>query len=265
MKKSKDVLDKAFDDLKDVVDQTKLKNYMAFVLDCSGSMSSMRDQAIEAFNQQIEEIKKTTGEMQTFVSLVTFSSEVDKPWLWCKNVEDAPLLTRENYIPDANTALYDAVGMTINKLNIKKYTDDPNAAFLMIIISDGEENWSKEYKSKDLAKLVQSVQETGRWTFTYIGSRQDLAEERILREQAGAMGVSMANVVGFAGMSGFTGASGTSGTSGSALSVGIDNYMSSRSMGIRADNDLYRGYTAAEGVITYDDKNDDKKLVDLKD
>ena len=54
--------------------------------------------------------------------------------------------------------------------------EDTGASYLVIIMSDGEENSSIKVSSKELAEKIQKFQATGRWTFTYIGSNQDLSK-----------------------------------------------------------------------------------------
>lgn len=168
-------LDKAFDDLKKGLG-VQLKNYVSIILDKSGSMESIQKEALQAFNEQIKILKKSTGEMKTYVSCITFGTEVDKPLIWCGDVKKVKEIKAENYKPEGLTALYDAVGTTITKLKNIKDFEDENTSFLMIIITDGFENASKEYDSKTISKLITELQETNRWTFTYLGSNQDLAE-----------------------------------------------------------------------------------------
>src|SRR5687767_10936117 len=56
-------------------------NNIAFVIDRSGSMSSIRKDVVRVFNEQLKTIKKDAakGDQETFVSLYTFNSSVDKP------------------------------------------------------------------------------------------------------------------------------------------------------------------------------------------
>jgi len=67
------------------------------------------------------------------------------------------------------------VGFTLLKMkNEIEDTDDTH--YLIIIISDGEENASKEYDYDRIGSLIRRLQDTKRWTFVYIGANQDLSK-----------------------------------------------------------------------------------------
>lgn len=158
--------------LESQVNKETLRTYIAIVLDKSGSMNDIKDATIKGFNSQVDSIvKEAVGKV--YLSLITFSSQVEPVFI---NQPPSYLtkLTRENYRPNGWTALYDAVGHAINRLD---YTaeDVGNAAFLVIIVSDGGENYSKEFKYT-LPAMIKRKQQTGRWTFVYVGSNQDLAQ-----------------------------------------------------------------------------------------
>lgn len=149
------------------------KTYIAFVLDKSGSMSAIRDVAVRGFNDQLDSITREASP-NTFVSLVTFSTFVT-PIFFNRKVGQVEKLSFLNYKPEGWTALYDAVGYTISRLeNESEY--DFNTAFLVVIISDGYENRSTDYTSSSLANLIKRKQSSGRWTFAYVGANQDLSK-----------------------------------------------------------------------------------------
>lgn len=148
--------------------------YVAIVLDRSGSMSSLRDVAIQGFNKQIETIKAEARRgVPTRVTLVTFNHDVNTLFF---NADPSSLhpLDYNSYVPGGNTAEFDAIGETIERL--ERLEDAAEAAFLVIIISDGYENSSLRYNKFAVANLITRNQNTGRWTFAYIGSNKNLAE-----------------------------------------------------------------------------------------
>jgi len=149
------------------------RTYVAVVLDQSGSMDMMRQEAIDAFNDQIAPIKSMqTEDSEVFVSLIVFSNE--PTILFANKSADALFqLDKTTYIPHGWTAMYDAVGLAIETITQKD--TQPDDAYLCTIISDGEENSSKKYSSERLASIVKELQEGGHWTFTYLGANQDLA------------------------------------------------------------------------------------------
>src|SRR5258706_3780732 len=153
------------------INKETLRTYIAIVLDKSGSMEKIKDATIDGFNKQVDSIvREAVGKV--YLSLITFSSQVEPVFV---NQPPSYLtkLTRENYRPNGWTALYDAVGHAINRLD---YTSEDvgNSAFLVIIVSDGQENYSKEFRHT-LPAMIKRKQETGRWTFVYVGSNQDLS------------------------------------------------------------------------------------------
>lgn len=156
--------------------KSELKTRVAIILDRSSSMDSIRGETISAFNEQVDAIRKGSEEMDTRVSLVTFATGVDDPVIWNKPVDSLKKLTKADYQPNGMTSMYDAVGLTIDKLRALPEAEDKNTSFLVVIISDGFENNSKEYNSELISSRVKKLQDSERWTFTYLGANQDLAQ-----------------------------------------------------------------------------------------
>jgi Mg-chelatase subunit ChlD len=160
-----------------VVKNEEVKSiHVAIVLDRSGSMSSIRNEVIGAFNEQIKTIGKEAEEVDTDVSFFTFSTKADDPVFLNQPVEKMELLTEKGYVPDGMTAMLDGVGKAVSHLEQVKDANDPGTAFLVIVVSDGQENNSKEYNWISLAAKIKPLQETKRWTFSYVGANQDLGK-----------------------------------------------------------------------------------------
>lgn len=209
----------------------KLKNYMAIVLDESGSMETIWAETINTFNEQIKVIKGNAEDMETMVSLQTFNTTVPKPRLW--NVSDSKLqpISIKDYKPYGMTALHDAIGETITKLKDVPDVDDPTVSFLLVIISDGEENHSKLPSQGgwkyNIAPLIKEVQSTGKWTITYLGANQDLA--KISDE----LGIIKGNLMKFdASSKGMKEA-------GFTVSMGLNSFYSSRRSGGTSTDNFY--------------------------
>jgi len=154
------------------------RNYVAMVLDRSSSMSSIRQETIDAFNEQIRTIRETVEEqpIDVFVSLVTFADFVDDPVFWNIPLSDVADLNLDTYAPNGMTAMVDGVASTIERLSEIETIDDDNTSVLVVVLSDGAENHSRRYSSEQLAAMVTEKQNTGRWTFVYEGANQDLTE-----------------------------------------------------------------------------------------
>ena len=136
-----------------------------FILDRSGSMQSIREDAIGGFNSFVEKQKDSPG--KTRMTLVQFNHEY-QPVFTRKKLKNVEPLTLETYIPDGWTALLDAIGKTINDtLKDKKRKADKT---LCAILTDGHENRSEEYTRDAVRSLVESCQEKHEWTFFFLGA-----------------------------------------------------------------------------------------------
>lgn len=165
----------------------KPKTYVTIVLDKSGSMSGTRLQTIEGFNEQIQQIKENAKDQELYTSLVTFNGNVFEHF-WCVKAEELKEATTEDYIPNGNTAMYDGIGYALNKLQ-KTVKDDEDTAYLVIIISDGEENSSQKFTSSAIREIIGGLQETKRWTFTYMG-----CNEKDLEQMAKEVNIPVSNM-----------------------------------------------------------------------
>ena len=169
------------------------KTHIAIVLDCSTSMHSIREETVEGFNEQIQAIHDskdykvgpsvgendaclipTDVEMETTVSLVTFSTKVDPPKIWCQHPDKIRKLTPDQYMTGGWTAMLDAVGYTVDRLQEREDASDPDTSFLVVIISDGDENKSKTETFETIGAKIKECNASDRWTFTYMGANQDL-------------------------------------------------------------------------------------------
>ena len=145
------------------------KTYVAFILDKSGSMAHLRDETISTFNEQLQEHRRNGRKGgETSLSLIQFSGNVEETFFNLLVDEISGKLDREEYNPCGSTALYDAIGYTVNKL--QRLDEVGDVGFLVVVISDGQENASRKYTGKEIASLRNELEETGRWTFQYIGS-----------------------------------------------------------------------------------------------
>jgi Mg-chelatase subunit ChlD len=145
------------------------------ILDESGSMSSIKNTIIQGFNelvQTIQGIEKQFPEQEHFVSFVSFNSLGQKLLHFIDPASTLKQIDDKSYNPDAMTPLFDAMGFSINKLK-QSLQGQTNYNVLVTILTDGEENDSKEFSGSDIKKLVEELKQN-RWTFTYIGTDHDV-------------------------------------------------------------------------------------------
>ena len=156
----------------------KTQVYNLVILDKSGSMESIRKEAIDGYNETLGAIRaaqlKHIDTQDHFVSLAAFC-DCGIQMIYDKTpIKDAEKLTWEQYEPCCCTPLFDAIGKTVKKLknDIKEVND---AAVLVTIITDGFENSSKEWTGPAIKKLINGCKEDG-WMFSFIGAGEDVVK-----------------------------------------------------------------------------------------
>lgn len=159
-------------------EQAKTQIFNVVILDQSGSMSTIREAAVSGLNETIAGIRKaqeTYADTQDhYFTLVAFCGcEKRKIYDKVPALEIGPLSTKD-YRPCCTTPLYDAMGFTLN--DIRHHVEQlDNAMVVVTIITDGQENSSREYSGQAVKKLVEDLRKQG-WTFTYMGANQDAVE-----------------------------------------------------------------------------------------
>lgn len=133
---------------------------IVFLLDRSGSMSGVENDTIGGYNSYIEKQKGNN----VYVTTVLFDNEY-QILNERKHIKEIERLTRKEYFVRGTTALYDAIGKTIKRLDEVK-TDK----VLFVITTDGYENASKEFNKQQVKELIQGHKD---WEFIYIGANID--------------------------------------------------------------------------------------------
>lgn len=148
------------------------KTQIVCILDRSGSMSTIIDDAIGGFNSFLKEQKKLTDDATITIAL--FDDRYD---LLYNNVpiKEVELINNDTWMPRGTTALYDAIGKTINDVK-NAHKDLPKNErpdkVLVCIVTDGFENSSVEYSLEMVKKIIKSSKKDG-WDFIYLAANQD--------------------------------------------------------------------------------------------
>ena len=144
---------------------------ITIILDRSGSMQSTKNDAIGGFNSFIEEQKKVPGE--AFLTLVQFDNEYELNYA-AKPIRFVEPLNDLTYVPRGGTALVDAMGRTINEIHarVKALPKAERPNVVVVIITDGQENASKEWTSARVNELITKLRKKG-YEFIFIGANQD--------------------------------------------------------------------------------------------
>jgi hypothetical protein len=143
------------------------KQYIGISRDHSGSMASLRVAAIRDYNDGIGAIKTAARDngIDTVVS-VTSCGIRSQVWREVVNSSIERLQPITSYATDGTTPLFDSVGELIEIFKSVPDYNDPNVTFLVMAITDGEENASREWTHK-LEDEIRKLQATDRWTFVF--------------------------------------------------------------------------------------------------
>lgn len=152
-----------------------LKNYTEVIclIDRSGSMANIREETLSGFNNFLKEQKEIVNEDK--ISLYLFDDQYD---IIYENlsIQDAPEFTKEVFVPRGWTSLYDAMGKTINSVG-ERLANLPEKErpekVLFVIITDGVENTSKEFKKEAIREMVTHQTNVYKWQFLFLAANQD--------------------------------------------------------------------------------------------
>ena len=173
---------------------TGTKTHISIILDRTGSMESIRDDVIGGFNAFLAEQKKDNKD-QTTLTLVQFDTQNPYEVIHSfKPIEKVKKLTRETYVPRAMTPLLDAMGRGINDLektlSDMKEDDRPDKV-VMVVITDGQENSSQEFRKDQIVKMIKEKQKKNDWQFVFLSADLDAIQD------AGDYGFHQASTMAF--------------------------------------------------------------------
>ena len=150
------------------------KHHLHYVLvaDSSGSMANQIDEVRDELNIQIEKMRResdTDTNPCTF-TLRTFDSEVKNVHVNIP-IEDVPKITQRDYETGGLTALFDAIGSTIESVGalLGNRIDGEKESLAMIIFSDGGENASKNYDCNKIKALLDKYQNRPGFNIAFVG------------------------------------------------------------------------------------------------
>jgi len=139
-------------------------------------MNSRRDDAIGAFNAQVDKLISEQDSLgETDVTLILFGlmgPEMIKATQKVVPVGSISRLNHSTYVPQGSTPMRDAIGLA-TAIGEQIDGKGEQEGFLVITITDGQENASKEWSPSALAAKINSLKETGRWTFQVLGTNID--------------------------------------------------------------------------------------------
>jgi len=157
--------------------ETKHKVYNLIILDESGSMQSIKKTIMNGFNEVVQTIKSVAleyPEQEHTVTFVSFNSSGIKKIHENSKIESLNQIDDRSYQPNGGTPLFDAMGASFFNLNWIIEKENPkNYNVLVTILTDGEENASKEHTGESIKEIIE-LYKSKNWTFTYIGANHDV-------------------------------------------------------------------------------------------
>ena len=173
------------------------ETYYLLIVDASSSMNPLTKSTISGVNEQIDSIKQLEKEFPNQKYNMSFIHFSDSVTIEYSDRQSSALehISESNYRCSGMTALLDAIGVGVRNLN-EKIGDkiaSGEAAAVVVIITDGEENASREFDGSKVKSMIEELQATNRWTFTFVGANIDSIST------ASRYGIDVKNVMQFSG------------------------------------------------------------------
>ncbi len=143
---------------------------IAFLLDETGSMQGVRDATISGFNEYVLSVRNQHPD--ALLSLRLFSSQKYEKLTHLTPLPHVPKLPYDNYSPNGGTPLYDSIARLVREMEDGVRGVDPVPEVLFVIMTDGEENASREFNRERIFEMIDQKQKSG-WTFVFLGANQD--------------------------------------------------------------------------------------------
>jgi uncharacterized protein YegL len=166
-----------------VPQNSKQRVLVNVILDKSGSMASKLKDVIEGFNAYLDGLAQE-DKVEYLFSLTLFDTQVSYRDVAIP-LAQVRKLDKKSYQPGGNTALNDAIGITVRKIDADKPQVDK---VVTVIMTDGEENSSREWTHDAVKALIDDKEKDGNWTFVFLGAAPDAWD------QGRAYGIRPANV-----------------------------------------------------------------------
>jgi len=149
---------------------------LVFILDRSGSMGGLESDTIGGFNSMLAKQQTEPGECRITTVLFDNQYELLHDRIDIRAVSP---ITSGEYFVRGQTALLDAVGITINKIvGVQKNTAEEYRAakVLFVITTDGMENASRKFNYDKIKTMIEKQKEKYGWEFIFLGANIDTIE-----------------------------------------------------------------------------------------
>jgi uncharacterized protein YegL len=147
------------------------------IIDRSGSMASIRSDAIGGFNSFLDDQKAIPG--PAALTLVQFDNTYEVIYDQQPINEVAPL-DNKTFVPRGTTALLDAIGRTIDDVGhrLSKTPMKKRPSHVIVgIMTDGFENASTDYTREQVFRMITHQKTAYKWDFIFMAANQDAIQE----------------------------------------------------------------------------------------
>jgi hypothetical protein len=148
------------------------------ILDRSGSMSIVAEDAVGGFNNFLKEQQEPDDYAE--LSLFQFDDQYQIDYTRRPIKECEPLELGNTYQPRGWTALLDAIGKTVNTIGeeLKGLEEEERPArVLFMILTDGHENKSTEFNKSQIKEMIEHQKEAYKWDFIFLAAGIDAFAE----------------------------------------------------------------------------------------
>jgi hypothetical protein len=144
-------------------------------------MESIRDDTIGGFNAFLQKQKDEPGEAT--LTLVQFDTQDPYEVIHrFKPIQEVTQLTRDTFVPRAATPLLDAIGRGINDLESSLNglaADDRPVKVIFTIVTDGQENSSREFRKDQIEIMIKDRKEKDGWQFIFLSTELEAINDAI--------------------------------------------------------------------------------------
>lgn len=176
----------------------RLRTVIGACLDESGSMggkdiegADKREAAIRTFNDYLAEQQTVTAD-DGFMAVVKFNTSA-RVVQQTAPIQHIRPLTEQTYFPNGGTALFDAIAHVVAEME-----KTPADRYVVVILTDGEENSSRETTIEQVRELIATKEATQTWTFTYLSADIDAFTH------AQSLGIAVGNTMSYTPTAGGT-------------------------------------------------------------
>ena len=157
------------------LNQIDMKSQEILIIwDRSGSMASVWEDTCKGLDYYLDSTQETSKkeDIKTNVTIVTFNDKVSTV-VDRKDITDVPKVSSLSITPSGMTSLNDAVGMSVAALKDQLSDKRLQPKVLVVVLTDGGENTSKEYSSSQVKSLMSEIDSLENWSVVMLGADID--------------------------------------------------------------------------------------------